>query len=459
MLSWLEAACQALGLGFHTLAPAKETAEIENLPRSLPIFPPEIWRIILGYATRLCGAQSVDLPNPLSGSSEEDYCRTDPGFFQDRMNLSQVCSVFRTLVLDMSFEYLVIETGHQLAYVAKLVDIQKHLGEKIRRIDLQITGKYKMKHFLALIQHAPNLSILINRNNLNKGSFEQVPSDMVNALVNHGRSIQRLEFQSTAESPALEDLLDISRHLPKLETVHLVNMHFFPMRVELLSALPLLQLTNLKSLSLGLIPIPCPEDRETYPETWDPLLAVLCCDPTTQLPNLTRLEVDIFPTGFTQFFTYHGHKLRTLRTAICAPSQPLLPEALEACPNLTSLIITPSREVRINLPSTHPSIQRICIVPPSDERIDVPLKLFRAAAMDPLNNLLNDLFDNCKLPKLEEVRVRNTGLFSGLAVHKSWLSPWTLRWGLRGVRFVDKAGMGFKDCVSDDEALLNTIRL
>jgi len=250
------------------------------------------------------------------------------------------------------------------------------------------------------------------------------------------RSLRRLEWSGAGEGPRYQDLVHLCNTLPYLVTLRLITIYSFPFRTE--GVPPLFTLSNLKTLSLGIIPEPT-YPRPEYPVTWDPLVQYLCLHPS-QLPCLRHFECDIFPFLSMNFFEIHGKKLRLFRTTAWS-AEGFLPEALTLCPNLESLVIVQGSNI-VDLPSFHPSIQRICILPTVDVMVSVPRRVFDYAVVAPLDHVLKSI-EKMSAPHLVELRVRNTGAYMNLIDYSTWLAFWWRRWNIRGVQFQDKAGRQF----------------
>ncbi|TFK19580.1 hypothetical protein FA15DRAFT_674305 [Coprinopsis marcescibilis] len=467
MPRWAAAARSLLNMG-PWKAPQTESQDPKfsqlGSGEPLPILPVEIWTTVLRFAVRLHGSLAEDLPDYFSNcSSEEGNPDPDPGLPKDRAVLIEVCSAFRNIVTEISMEYMLIRSEKDLEHFANLAICVRHtsdgqrLGDLARRIDLHILGHYKVQHLSTLLQYTPNLLTFRICNGGNKEVLARLPRQTMAALMMHGRNLRRIDFASPAEAPSLQDLVDISRNLHFLKTLHLLCIHSYPIDRETIVKMPTLRFSSLETLSLGLIPEIGPIVPPTYSMTWDPLVALLSKAPAQQLPNLHRLETDIFPSHAMHFFTAHGHKLHTLRTTTWTAADNL-PTALKYCPNLKDLILSHcGGHLNFTVPTHHPTIQRLCIAPMSQELSrEAPDRIFRYVVVDPVDELLQVLekFDS---PAWSELRIKNTGTYTGLHNHHVWLNTWWRRWNIRGVVLCDKDGVSYRDTGTEGELALNNI--
>jgi hypothetical protein len=425
----------------------------DNPPSRFPL-PVEILRKIVGYVIRLEGHESVELEDPFSPHGVgEELPEIDPGIFYDRRSLGQVHSTLRAIVAEISSEYLVIRRAKELKHFIKLFEHSqldgwgKRLGERTRRIDLKIIGRYSAKRVAALLQLTPNLLIFVHQSNRHHKDFGRINKELIRGLMTFGRNVRRLDFDSIGEAPALYDLIDISRFLPRLETLRLLCLHSYPTDPAAVRRLHIAHFKHLKTLALG--PIPAPQSQtipQHYIGVWDPLLRYLGLN-TKQLPVLERFEPGILPEYDTTFFTTHGYKIRMLRVTT-ARTGTQLPVALNHCTNLESLVFAHGIAGADTLctPTGHHTIKRICITPETERVTEVPAKVFMSAILSPLEELIERV-EGMDLPEVEEVRVRDFGAYGQLVEHASLLNMWWRRFALKGIRFVDQEGKPYDNVV------------
>lgn len=411
-------------------------------------FPVEIWRKVVRFVTRLAGATNVSLDNAFEPAFlDEEYPEVDIGIFLDRRNVALVCSAWADMVRDVSAEYLVIYSGKQLKHLVKRLEADKggtagrRFGQRTTRVDFKIVGSYSVQHAAQLFKSTPNLMIYSNKNGPADQPVRYTPHDVLKSLVeNCGPSLQRLEWGSSGEPPRYQDLAFLCNRLPNLTTLRLMAIYSYPRFPD--GARPLLLLPSLTTLSLGIIPEP-PTHQERFAVTWDPLLHFLSVS-EQQLPQLTRFECDLFPQqpDTLTFFTTHGKKLKSFRTTTSF-ADVHLPAAVSACPNLLELSIVHGAEVAA-FPLGHSNVERICLLPTIDVKVEVPRKIFANAILNPLDAIMQCV-ENMVAPRLKEVRIRNVGGFSAIVDQDVWLSQWSRRWGFRGISFVNQLGVEWRD--------------
>ncbi|KDR80264.1 hypothetical protein GALMADRAFT_242598 [Galerina marginata CBS 339.88] len=423
----------------------------------LPALPSEIWRKVFGFTVRLAGSNSIELDDPFSSPYvNEEYPEVDPGLFQDRKSLLMVCSGWRTVVTEISAEYLVIYSGKQLKGLVKKFESNKNptgkrLGEWTLRIDFKILGQYSATHVVRLLRCTPNLLIYLNKNGPPTPE-RPCPIEVIKGLITHSsHSLRRVEWSGAGEAPRYQDLVELCNGLPNLTTLRLAAIFSFPYRQD--GVPPSLIMPKLKTLSLAIIP-ESTDHRPEYALTWDPFLQYVSILPT-QLPSLERFECDIFPLFTMHFFNMHGPKLSLFRTTAWS-AENVLPEALSLCPNLQSLVISQGSEM-VTLPIFHPTITKICIIPTIEVSVTVPQRVFDYAVMGPLDTLLKS-FERMAAPHLVELRVRNMGAYVTITEYSTWLRFWWIRWNIRGVEFRDKTGGSYQFVHDPTEALLNSVR-
>ncbi|KAJ7666105.1 hypothetical protein DFH06DRAFT_267095 [Mycena polygramma] len=375
---------------------------------------------------------------------------------QDRTTIPLVCRSWRSMTSQVIPEYLIIRSIPQLrSIVRKFEGFQDAgslpLGYAVQRIDFQIPEPLTASPDLIprLLRRTPNLIIYVNQNGSDCRPETQTPSSVLDALAKHcGPSLRRIEWSHVGEAPAWCDLANLCQHTPNLRTLRLTWIFSYAEPVRSILQLPLLE-----TISLGLIPDPIDNILE-LPLSWDPLLNYFASNPD-MLPSLRRFEIEIFPHDL-HFFQVHGSKIRTFRTTNWS-RPPLLPSALPLLPNLDSLVFTQSTEY-VTLPPSHPTIRRICIAPFSEEQCVVPPRFFSTAVLRPLDSVLLSI-DSTKLPRLEEVRLRNIGVLVNLIDEPAWLLQWARRWRFKGVKFCDMHGRSFGDIKDPDkDPLLDAVR-
>ena len=413
---------------------------------TLPNLPNEIWRRIIAFTIRLAGSNSIELDDPFSPPYQnEEHPEVDPSLFKDRRALRQVCSSWRSVVVEISAEYLIIYSAKELKHLVKQFEtnknnkiIGKRLGEWTSRIDFRILGPYSVPHVIRLLRCTPNLLIYDIRNGPPHIPEKCTPVEVLKALVIYCGQLRRLGWSGAGETPRYQDLVQICNGLPNLVTLRLASLFSFPVRSDGIP--PLLMFPKLKTLSLAVIPDP-PEFRPEYAMTWDPFMNYLSVHPR-QLPALERLECDIFPLLTMSFFHMHGHKIRLFRTTAWS-ADGVLPEALPLCPNLQSFVISQGSEP-IDFPLFHPTLQKICIIPSVEADVDVPQRVFEYAVMSPLDSVLKSV-EKMIAPCLIELRIRNIGAFGSILDYSTWLRFWWRRWNIRGIHFLDKTGVSYHE--------------
>ena len=413
---------------------------------TLPNLPNEIWRRIIAFTIRLAGSVSIELDDPFSPPYQnEEYPEVDPGLFEDRKALRQVCSSWRSVVAEISAEYLIVYSAKELKALVKLFETQdrhktheKRLGEWTSRIDFRILGPYSVPLVLRLLRCTPNVLIYDIRNGPPHIPEKYTPVEVMKALAVSCSKLQRLGWSGAGESPRYQDLVQLCNNLPSLVTLRLISIFSFPVRTD--GVPPLLIFPNLKTLSLAVIPDP-PEFRPEYAMTWDPFMNYLSVQPR-QLPALERLECDIFPLSTMSFFHMHGHKIRLFRTTAWS-ADGILSEALPLCSNLESFVISQGSEP-IDFPIFHPTVQKICIIPSVEADVNVPQRVFEYAVMSPLDSVLKSV-EQMGAPRLIELRIRNIGAFGSILDYSTWLRFWWRRWNIRGIHFLDKSGVSFHE--------------
>jgi len=413
---------------------------------TLPNLPNEIWRRIIAFTVRLAGSVSIELDDPFSPPYQnEEHPEVDPLLFKDRKALRQVCSSWRSVVAEISAEYLIIYSAKELKALVKQFEAQEHnkttgkrLGEWTSRIDFRILGPYSVPHVIRLLRCTPNILIYDIRNGPPLIPEKCTPIEVLKALVVYCAQLRRLGWSGAGETPRYQDLVQLCNGLPNLVTLRLTSIFSFPVRSDGIP--PLLIFPNLNTLSLAVIP-DSPEFRPEYAMTWDTLMNYLSVHPR-QLPALERLECDIFPLLTMSFFHMHGHKIRSFRTTAWS-ADGVLAEALPLCPNLHSFVISQGSEP-IDFPVFHPTLQKICIIPSVEADVDVPQRVFEYAVMSPLDSVLKSV-EKMVAPCLSELRIRNIGAFGSILDYSTWLRFWWRRWNIRGIRFLDKTGVSFHE--------------
>ena len=417
--------------------------------RTSPNLPFEIWRRIIAFTIRLAGSTSIDLDDPFSPPYQnEEHPEVDPALFEDRKALRLVCSSWRSVVTEISAEYLIIYSAKELKALVKQFEAQnrsktigKRLGEWTTRIDCRILGHYSVSHITRLLRCTPNLLIYDIRNGPPDIPEKCTPIEVLKGLVANCSKLQRLGWSGAGETPRYQDLVLVCNGLPNLVTLRLASIFSFPVRSE--GVPPMLMFPKLKTLSLAVIPGPDPPDtRPEYAMTWDPFMLYLSVQ-SRQLPDLQRLECDIFPMLTMGFFHMHGHKIRSFRTTAWS-ADGILAEALPLFSNLESFVISQGSESLIEFPIYHPTIQKICIIPSIEADVEVPPRVFSVAVMTPLDTVLQSL-EKMTAPRLNELRIRNIGSFSSIIDYNVWLRFWWRRWNIRGVRFLDKSGVSYHE--------------
>ncbi|CAK5261824.1 unnamed protein product [Mycena citricolor] len=423
--------------------------------------PPEIWNSVLGFLIRQNGRKSIHLEDLFEPPyATESLEVVDPDMRQDRRTVTLVCRQWNALASQIIPEYLIIRSIPQLrAILSRLEetpsDGSPRVGIWVQRVDFEIKEPLSSPATLDLIprllRRTPNLMIYVNKNGSDYAPETQTPSAVLEALAKYcGSSLRRIEWSHVGEAPTWLDLANLLLRTPNLVTLRLTWIFSYdnPGHVDVALELP-----SLQTLYLGLIPDPS-EALIALPLSWDPLLDYLAARPG-MLPALQRFEIEIFPSRH-GFFRVHGHKIKTFRTTNWN-FPPTLPMTLPLMPNLDNLILTQSSEY-VMLPKSHPSLRRICISPFEDKPSAVPPRIFQRAVLLPLDHVLLSI-DTTKLPRLEQVRVRNIGMLATLVDEPAWLLKWAQRWKFRGVAFCDVNGQPYSLVRDpDNDPLLNAVR-
>lgn len=348
-------------------------------------------------------------------------------------------------------EYIHLTCSKQVLIVADRLqksranDGVRALGSLTRRVDVQLHNSHPddATHLARLLRCTPNLEIFINSNfymSLTPSSQTILPplqtsTEVIQALLTTcAHSLRRLEWTCN-ESPGWSDLMDVLRVLRGLRSLTLANIYgSFPEKPRQEHLI----LPNLRTLILGDSPSFSHASLGNVP--LNTLLLMLAKSPD-QLPHLHRLEG--FSPFSPDFLRTHGHKIRIVRTVAYTP---LLPEIIAKCPNLETFVTIFPHQQLDNL--CHPSLKRIGIFPISEDIVGVPIQIFAAYIMKPLEDLMFQI-EESNLPKLRQIRIRNTGTLAGVVEHELFIQKWRQRWGSRGVRFDDKDGNPFQPEMSN----------
>ncbi|KAF9010035.1 hypothetical protein BDQ17DRAFT_1322739 [Cyathus striatus] len=435
---------------------------------NIPQLPTEVWRRVISYVVRLTGSASTELDDPFGPPHvDEEYPDADPGIFDDRRSLLSVCLSWREMVIELTAEYITIFSQRELLHIISVFEASakrkkkkggKALGDWTTRVDFKILGSYCATDVGRLLQLIPNLLIFVNKNGSSHYVERKTPHEVIEAIVKHcGHSLRRIEWNGPGEPPTYHDLLYLTRGCPELTTLRLTCIYSYPAPEELVFPLPLptLSLPKLKTLSLGMIPEPSELNPPDFSVVWDPLLSFLSVGGSCSLPQLERFEIEIFPVPLHPFFVVHGPKIRMFRVTTWSIGQ-LLPETLEFCPNIESLVFSHGTD-EFKLPLSLPKLRRICIVPAVEYAVHVPLKVFNYAVLLPLDRLLMTV-EEMNAPCLEEIWIRDNGAFVDVLEHPNWLQGWWRRWNIRGVQFMNKIGKSFEHVGDECDALLDRVR-
>lgn len=368
---------------------------------------------------------------------------------------------WRSLVFELLCEYVIVYGEEDLDNLVVKFTLSKRdaketnglgIGRWTRRIDFRmhrrdghLTSAQITAKIIRLLRLTPNLEIYVNSNGQNTQAPGRTHPRVIETLTQYcGKSLKRVEW-NFAECPAWHDLAGLLRGTPNLETLGLITVYgqSIPLPDSTLITLP-----SLKTLSLGI-----PTNAPPYlPDSWNPLLSCLSLFPD-QLPSLERLDINPLPRA--DFFIMHGPKLRMLRTNSPDPL-PSLPHALDASPNLQTLIVPPNVEIYLADTGCHPSLERVGIFPVCENTITVPERIYEQHVMQPLEECLLQL-EEMNLPKLKTIKVRNVGLLAGVIEHPLLLQFWWRRWNILGVRFEDKVGKTFEKVISGAFEILDPL--
>lgn len=410
----------------------------------LPLLPVEVWRNIFTLIIRVPGVLSYDRLDPFSETSGSDvYWNMTPS---TRLSLLLVNKDWYSIVLELIHQHIHLTCSKQVVIFAdrleksKAIDGVRALGSLTRRVDIQLHNPRRDDaiHLARLLRCTPKLEIFINSNfymSLTPSSqailpSTQTPTEVIQALlVTCPHSLRRVEWTCN-ESPGWNDLLDLLRDSYGLRSLTLANIHGSfsdkPRQEHLI-------LPSLRTLILGDSPSFSHASLGNVP--LNTLLLMLSKSPE-QLPCLYRLEG--FSPFSPDFLQTHGHKIRIVRTVAYTP---LLPEIIAKCPNLDTFVTIFPHQQLDNL--YHPSLKRIGIFPISEDPVGVPVQIFVAYIMKPLEDLMSQI-EASNLPKLTQIRIRNTGTLAGVVDHSYFIQKWGHRWNSRGVRFDDKDGNPFQ---------------
>ena len=450
-----------LGLG-STGNPSRSKNTVSNPPISpSSTLPVEVWRRVLSFAVRIPESLTSNYPDPFTNTtsiySHDEFSREER---LAHLLLGAVCMTWRSFVFEFLCEYIIIHGKEDLENLVVKFILSKEdaketnglgIGRWTRRIDFRMHRRdtdlactHTAENVIRLLRLTPNLEIYVNSNGRNTQAPGRTHPRIIETLVQHcGQSLKRVEW-NLAECPSWHDLAGLLQNAPNLETLSVITIYgqSIPLPDNTLITLP-----NLKTLSLGM-----PTNAPPYlPNSWDPLLSCLSFIPN-QLPSIERLDINPFPRD--EFFVMHGPKLRILRTNSSDPL-PFLPYALDASPNLHTLIIPPNGDIYLADIGSHPSIERIGIFPVCENSIKVPERIYEQHVMQPLEECLLQLED-MELPKLKTIKVRNVGLLADVIDHPLLLQFWWRRWNILGVRFEDKVGKTFEKVISGMFEILHT---
>ncbi|KAH0835853.1 hypothetical protein J3R83DRAFT_9722 [Lanmaoa asiatica] len=401
----------------------------------LPPLPVEVWRHIFSLLIRVPGVLLSERLDPFSETRSVDiYWNMAPS---TRLALLLVSKHWCTIVSELIHEYIHLTCSKQVVIFAdrleqsKASDGVRALGSLTRRVDIQLHNPQPddARHLARLLRCTPNLEIFVNSNfymTLTPGSQTilptlQTPTEVVQALLTTcAHTLRRVEWTCN-ESPAWSDLMDVLRELRGLRSLTLANIYgSFPQKPRQEHLI----LPNLRTLILGDSPSFSHASLGNVP--LNTLLLMLSKSPD-QLPCLHRLEG--FSPFSPDFLRTHGHHIRVVRTVAYTP---LLPEIIAECPNLETFVTIFPHQQLDNL--YHPSLKRIGIFPISEDIVGVPIQIFAAYIMKPLEDLMCQI-EESNLPKLRQIRIRNTGTLAGVVEHAPFIQKWGKRWGSRGVRF------------------------
>ncbi|KAI9459768.1 hypothetical protein HD554DRAFT_2041787 [Boletus coccyginus] len=418
-------------------------------PPSLPV---EVWRHIFSPLIRVPGLLRSDRLDPFSETRGVDvYWTMAPS---TRTALLLVCKDWYLIVSELIHEHIHLTCSQQVVIFAnrleksKASDGVRALGSLARRVDVQLHNPHPddARHLARLLRCTPNLEIFVNSNfymSLTPSAQAilpptQTPSEVIQTLLTTcAHSLCRVEWTCN-ESPGWSDLMDLLRELRGLHSLTLANIYgSFPEKPRQEH----LTLPNLRTLILGDSPSFSHASLGNVP--LNTLLLMLSKSPD-QLPCLHRLEG--FSPFSPDFLRTHGHKIGIVRTVAYTP---LLPEIIAKCPNLDTFVTIFPHQQLDNL--YHPSLKRIGIFPISEDLVGVPIQIFAAYIMKPLEDLMCQI-EESNLPKLRQVRIRNTGTLAGVVEHGRFIQKWRTRWSSRGVRFDDKDGNPFQTEIPGDTA-------
>ncbi|KAN0084508.1 hypothetical protein V8E55_008012 [Tylopilus felleus] len=415
----------------------------------LPSLPVEVWRNIFSLIIRVPGVLLSDRLDPFSETRGPDVYWTMTS--STRTALLLVCKDWSSIVSELIHEHIHFTCSKQVLIFAdrleqsKARDGVRALGSLTRRVDVQLHNPHPddARHLARLLRCTPNLEIFINSNfymSLTHNAQTilpptQTPTEVIRALLTAcAHSLRRVEWTCN-ESPGWGDLMNLLRELRGLRSLTLANIYgSFPERPRQEHLI----LPNLKTLILGDSPSFSHASLGNVP--LNTLLLMLSKSPD-QLPCLHRLEG--FSPFSPDFLRTHGHKIRTVRTVAYTP---LLPEIIAKCPNLETFVTIFPHQQLDNL--YHPTLKRIGIFPISEDIVGVPIPIFSAYIMKPLEDLMCQI-EESNLPKLKQIRIRNTGTLAGVVEHALFIQKWRKRWSARGVRLDDKDGNPFQSELSD----------
>lgn len=411
---------------------------------SLPNIPVEVWRHIFIQVVRVPGLLLTDPIDPFSPVQEADLFKSKD--FHTQLSLLLVCKSWNALAIELVYEHIRFVSSCQLHRIASSLEKYKRcrgtrcLGACTRRIDVSIQNpdEKDMANLARVLRCTPNLRIFTNSNSspmtypVGSATISpplQTSSQVIQAFLSTSApSLRRLEWTCN-ECPSWDDLVSLLRSARGLRSLALPNIYGShskkPPRQRL-------TLPNLRTLilgdglsfshaSLGNVPL-------------NALLSMLSHSPD-QLPRLERLEG--FSPFSPAFLNTHGHKIRTVRTVAYTP---LLSDIIAKCPNLETFItIFPQQHLhRLR----HSSLKRIGIFPISEHEVGVPMPIFQAYVMKPLEDLMCQI-EKSDLPSLAQIRLRDVGTLASVGDFPQSLKGWQDHWGSRGVLFDDKDGRLF----------------
>ncbi|KAG5641559.1 hypothetical protein DXG03_004772 [Asterophora parasitica] len=366
----------------------------------LPCLPPELWILILRYATSSCSTQeySSRAVSFLSLAHSHSHLHHRLAHYRSIMRrkvlMTLVCKNWYTYAQEVLFEFVWISRAGQARVLAEILSRDSPSSSKgryIRRLHIETPSLERCcpTDLRIILDCAPRLVVYSDYRSVRRNIYEEScnprssPKQLLSALAHPNNSLRRLSWTNYD---------DVSFHL-----------HMSPMLETTAANLEFLELTfcstHLHSMSWSSSPSFCPEaitltlpSLRSLKVTLDnATFAVLSTWTMPSLQNLSVVSADFSyaSSGFSDFFMVHGPKLIQLELGHSSSSieehylTTLPPSATLSnlsgstaiplatwCPNLVEFICSADAEWNWQSPDwiaphvllpTHPTLQFIGI--------------------------------------------------------------------------------------------------